>query len=840
MESESLNIFKNYIREIIKTNSNLEILEENELIKYCIDNSIDFSHSRDRIISNNLANKLSKLNKLNIRLSLKDIFSFEDQLIDDIISVSRLHCSKNRLKRCSMVSIFLAKLLIESDKKYVINENFFNNMVYILNFDEAISSFSFIPKSFSERTINDFRSIFGSSYINIFNSVVGNIFSDFNKEYYDINILLIRKIANLLPNEFKKMVTYYDFIALYKNLEGVDINLRYKHITNIANFISSLSENDIKISYQKYGIFISSLRPSENSVDDNIFTFLNLQKIIHLPNKLLSLAFNNLGEKAFRNNSIYLLSLIEKISDSKDYEDLFNSFLKLLKKLDDNFFGDNVKFLNFIDKFSINNTILSFTCGFKELKLLYEISRITTEPSFDIVYPIFQIDSSEDLDENKKYIISDEIYFYLPLIKCFRREIIPSIIFSSYLSLFNNIEYKRDKLLKNHLRLFTNDISDNFVFLRVARAILFEKMFDYFLEIKNSILSIGCNKSLFSFIGYDKLCLKTDIKTYYNQTVDVHDNDRDERTVKAVSHLIRINRNKNLNIDPWYEIDIFLKDKKWKTKIDILFNEFWEYTKSILNEEDKIKFSRVMGYDMEFNKVKKLNTDFNPLLDEDVIIKGNIFNPKEVIAYLWDFCKDYQSENLCHSLVMSLIKSVQKQRVMLKDEEVKDYVVCNPGKIQNMIVATIQGRLKYDDGSVVMIDNENILNINEGNNLSPADIYLIIKPFYDEVCIDGNKPKNANDLFKRLFIFIENNNLQEYVNLIIETVCLYSENVNGFNINIDMSLASCYEDMFPLDDYILAKEYINSNYIEDTQDQLEEDYFYDSNDEFNYLQDFGD
>ncbi len=110
-----------------------------------------------------------------------------------------------------------------------------------------------------------------------------------------------------------------------------------------------------------------------------------------------------------------------------------------------------------------------------------------------------------------------------------------------------------------------------------------------------------------------------------------------------------------------------------------------------------------------------------------------------------------------------------------QDSKNSSHVVCDPGKVQRLVVSTLQGRLKGADGEVVDVDDlglnktamksafvhdEAQVNHNDQvqqpvhavQNLNEIGQYL--QPFIDDLA--NTKPKDANEFFIHLFRYRDN------------------------------------------------------------------------------------
>lgn len=347
-------------------------------------------------------------------------------------------------------------------------------------------------------------------------------------------------------------------------------------------------------------------------------------------------------------------------------------------------------------------------------------------------------------------------------------------------------DYNNETDCSRFLKILSN--LPNNINTRVARYIL---MRDLIRKPNRNILNIELNESIFKHIEYNQITNRK-LKKYLNEKIDVHDGERDSDTIKALNRLIEIYSTE------WDSIDEDLTG----------FNEFWKYADEKLINEDRVKFTRIMGVPLTNEVYIKDIKDFSPLLVENTTILGNTFNPRNILSYLWYFANkpEYETENLPQSMLNGVLSSFQ-------NKDGSSYCVCNQGKLQNLVIYVIQGRLKDKDGNIINIDIKTFEDLidNSENEITPVKCYNLIKPFLDEI---STKKCTLEEMFRELFEYIYINNLNKYIDMIIQVLCLYSESNDGFTINPSLSFASCYEDIFDLDDYQLAFMYnheINEN-----------------------------
>ena len=302
----------------------------------------------------------------------------------------------------------------------------------------------------------------------------------------------------------------------------------------------------------------------------------------------------------------------------------------------------------------------------------------------------------------------------------------------------------------------------------------------------------------------------------YKVGIDVHDDKRDERTLNAIKAL----------------------QQSWnpeKEEIDATWADFWKHVKALKNDPRKPDILRSLGVDSNGSIKKGQTTDFGGLLAG---YKGMIhldmgleINAKELIARFWHFANTYvpvegdnaaaENENLRQSILTGIANGLKH------DNTIGGHVVCDPGKIQNLAVLTLQGRLKDKAGLVVDIENLGLnvieeLAIKNVSNLREIAFYL--QPFVDHLTAQGQEgPKTADAFFLRLFCYNESlasGNVARFkdqrvrlnASEVVYYVRMMSPVATGvpLELNPEASLFSTYcelfdypkKDQFRIDDYV--------------------------------------
>lgn len=321
--------------------------------------------------------------------------------------------------------------------------------------------------------------------------------------------------------------------------------------------------------------------------------------------------------------------------------------------------------------------------------------------------------------------------------------------------------------------------------------LLLIKFFFIILRIKNTIDDEDTINALFKFINtgsniFNSRLPKNDI-SIYNKGINVHDENRDVRTFKAIE----------LMVSKW---DASPED------IEKYFQKFIKYIKQINLDETKEK---------AFNKVlygtNRSTHEFGGLLEENILINNKKYTGKELIARFFHFAskfkgenKQKERENLKISVVNGLISSLQ-----IDNKEGDSHVVCLPGKLQRLAISTLQGRLKDKDGNLFMIDQ--FIPFREFNTELVTNFDEIKKYLQPFIQSKFQEEISAEKFYEVLLEYIyllstDGSPIFGVINLDTYSVIYYTimlaDSQDGLIINPELSLASNLKDMFSIEDYL--------------------------------------
>lgn len=323
---------------------------------------------------------------------------------------------------------------------------------------------------------------------------------------------------------------------------------------------------------------------------------------------------------------------------------------------------------------------------------------------------------------------------------------------------------------------------------RIARALLYYDLIEQDEDHIKILLRI-VSKPLQSDISR---FLKKNVtrKIDYSQVIDVHENQRDKKTTEALSE--------------------FMKEQITAKEVDKYFNEFWE-ARNNLTENQKNALLRVLGVDDDLKDSVRNVKDFGGLLTQTISFYDIIIDPKEFIARMWKFASFYDAkENLKLSVQLAIINSLQGTVGNKR-------VVCNPGKIQQLVVSILQGRFKMKNGKYVDIDGYMYLDEGKENRVIKkegikdlGEIHHYLNNFMSQIfSIEETRPKTALALFSEVYKYINNlahGEVPGYDNVLLEPnkvvfyFCFVTIDNKGVKINPELSIMSNYDDMFSVND----------------------------------------
>lgn len=307
------------------------------------------------------------------------------------------------------------------------------------------------------------------------------------------------------------------------------------------------------------------------------------------------------------------------------------------------------------------------------------------------------------------------------------------------------------------------------------------------IENKNNLYNIITNFSGYQYllIGKIKNLLNKGFKeNLYKVGINVHNENRDFKTDLILTEFLRISQ--GVDIDKYFKK--FVKHSK-------------KLSQKKQDELDKILHGK-----------NRSNTEFGGLLEGNIKIGGDLITGKELISKFWWFALNYkppcknppceeffqkEKENLKVSVFNSLLNSLQESGN-------GKYVVCNPGKLQRLAISTLQGRIKDQNGNIMMIDTLEKKDEVQTTLISNYDdIKKYLRPFIQTYLYEEEtRITNWKKLILKVFKYIkrlEEEGTAEFgrVNLdysnVIYYLCMMAETQNGLEIIPDLSIMSLYD-----------------------------------------------
>lgn len=370
----------------------------------------------------------------------------------------------------------------------------------------------------------------------------------------------------------------------------------------------------------------------------------------------------------------------------------------------------------------------------------------------------------------------------------------------------SDIKYPYEKIALSLLLFkYFDNINNNIIQNRILILNIIRSHFDEVLEHNGSL---NINTLLRTIkenirVPFGDNIIEQRNNDIYRAGVNVHDEERDKRTYRAIKA---------------YVDSCHLSNEE----LDRLFGEFWEY-KDSLSHQQKEDFLRVLGVDERLRPKIYNRGDFGGLLNGRVVLsfRGENYgehDPKRLLGYFWNFAKTYvdpmangneaiinaERENIKHAILTGIISALQHDGNDVRNDGRDLYhVVCNPGKLQRIVAATLSGRFIVN-GRPVDVDNVQLVDeeIAEGQYISNInEIYGHLKRFFNAQL--QRTAETAEDFLVDLFVYIEDlykNNILLNPIYVIYVVMLVTNNMDGIVIDPTFSSFSNYESIIKLDE----------------------------------------
>lgn len=749
-------------------------------------------------------NIITDVHNSGILFKIKSIFSLDDDLVTKFYRICITNPNHNTIieyKAC--ICLFLTAFIIGEERKYVERKTFFVNMTITDDFDTSMKFFRYSDHSADE----SFLKIASRNFLII--PTPGQLkLPNYPREYTDVLLYLLDKIVDVIYTKFGNTIKLDPSSTKTIFTELSNMANRQGFYCKIIEFIEFIKETEVIGSFciSHKDCFAGSFDTQVNTIF-NITTFVSLMK----PDLDVIKRFGEIVESEdYENNASFLtLAQISELGENKD--PLTECYMNVDdKKLFRVIFSYRYKHYHQGD--DITDSIMCLYDFFSRLKGCVDANEVTV-----------------DLFMTKDILDYDELILKLKLIKkitgksgCITEEII-----NDSLRAFTCIEERdgtfymyhsdRDRAFNNGV--YSNDTADNDLYTRIAKTILYSN----FLRVYPSkLLSLGVSRTVLDSETVNQLKIQN-VKIYNNLTIDVHDEDRDNQTRKAIIDLLDLNEN-DYNFEDTEDSENAEEDElsRWtgrlsRQQIGEYVEEFFEYARVNFNYDNSQLFFRVMGYNYLNEKHEREDGDFSGFLDETHNLGITYKSGRVIIAYLWE----YACTNSLQREMLSVIKKcIQYNDYTVNGKTItKSYSVCNAGKLQRFVITLLQGRYRLKTGELVLVDNIDMMkkkidyhtDVNRFNRvqINPVEAYNKVSGFIKANTM--KQPRNANHFFKLLFEYIFQNKLEDYMYEIIETLSVYCENKNGYTINPDFSVASSYDRMFNTEDYLLLVEHVTLN-----------------------------
>uniref|UniRef100_A0A6C0AFS2 Uncharacterized protein n=1 Tax=viral metagenome TaxID=1070528 RepID=A0A6C0AFS2_9ZZZZ len=757
---------------------------------------------------------LNNLHNIKESYDLKDIFYLEENILDqlyefwsekyysfdsNIYRISNLFKKKDLFVKIFKYPIKNKYLINEKYQKYIESYSFLNNLYYNKNFDDFLNFFALAENKedaykfiYGEKNLkkvlidrkyqfNNYYYYNNDLFLNILKKLIKTFGMDFfefiklNREYYFLflNNSTNKNIYN--KNSYNKnLILYKIFKKLIKKVVINENNYFLLELLDFIQFLFSEKRNDITDMFIDGDSDMIFLQKIKNLVKIDINYEILIDFILSFTdgntNYINNLQIFDLTEEDFINITKFISSnffkskrnvaqaklVFDKIKNNKNLK-----YFNLLSYKNFNL-DDKINILTQLKLYEKFDHLKHKSLAFLYFRSLFYPNKIRNDIMEDIIASfIFKLNKDDILKDytphNREFSGSDTFFDYNPH---FLEQIIKYI-----LNFFS-------------LRFFENN---NFL------------VYSYnFLNIFDTLDILKDLNSLKGFIRPFLNNQNINNNTIYTQGVNVHNEQRDQKTENAIFQLYQT----------------WIPNEK---KIEKYFKKFEKYIKKLdLPEKKKNDLDRVI-----YGKDRK-TTDFGGFLTSCTIINGKRVEGKELIARFWRFILKYKEdenlseieiekeiENLKHGFIMALLSSVNNN----------GNVVCDPGKKQRIVVAILQNRLKAD-GKFIKIDDyfedeedktqEKQIEMIKDFNL----IHKHLKPFVNYYMYEEEtRITNINDFFNKLFKYIHDiSSSQSKVDLHVYYVVYYcvmlTMTEDGLIINPNLSLCSNFEDMYDISNYL--------------------------------------
>lgn len=774
---------------------------------------------------------LSNLYNINESYDLEDIFYLKEDILDQLYefwfqgNLLGNDFLGNNLKKYKNLHIFEKKdlfvklfkypskneqLIDEKYQKYIQDHNFLPNLYYNKNFDDFLNFFSL-----AKNKEDSYKFIYGEKN---FKKVLKDTKYQFNDFYYfdnDLFLNILRKIIKTLGMdffEFIKLHREYFFLFLNNSIYNNSVNknlIGYKNFKKLMKIFVVNEDNYFFLELLDFIRFLFSEK-KDDTTDEIIsedIDMIFLQRI----KKIFKVDINH--EILIDFILSFIITNTNYITNLEILDLTEEDFINITKFISSNFFKSKRDVTKkqaklIFDKIKNNKNLKYFNLlSYKNFNLDDKINILS------------QLKLYEKFDHLKHKSLAFLYFRSLTYPKKIRNDVMEDII-ASFIFKINKDEILKDYIGHNRVIMLNYSKYDPQFLEKIIKYILISFSLRFpqfnnmqFLYILNTIYTFKDFDSLMKFIKQFLIAQNIN-NNIYTQGVNVHDEQRDQKTENAIFELYQTWNPNEKKIEKYFK-----KFEKYIEKLD-------------LSENKKNDLDRVI-----YGKDRK-TTDFGGFLTSCTIINGKRVEGKELIARFWRFILKYKEdenlsekdnlkqntskkiskqlsdtetekeiENLKHGFIMALLSSVNNQ----------GNVVCDPGKKQRMVVAVLQNRLKAN-GKFIKIDDyfedkEDKTQAKEIEMIKDFNlIHKYLTPFVNYYMYEKEtRIININDFFNKLFkyiIDISENGSQNFgkVDLHVYYVVYYcvmlTMTEDGLIINPNLSLCSNFEDMYDISNYL--------------------------------------
>ena len=732
-----------------------------------------------------------------------------------------------------IASMQLYNLLDDASKKIVSNPKFIlceNNLFEGLKeigfnniFDDNISEnpfYDYIVEKF-EMDYPDELNVFADEQIKlmyilkIYSQEMDKKFNDKNFKLYCLYASSLDEFNELFDynvDEFNNVICDRIKMIVYSK-KSIIVTFLKKHkieqrnIFRVINILEKYNWREIKIINKYIGNF------TNNDLMKMLIKIGTIKKgevllVLDKYDIFMKMAHENYVVNVY---PIDLLKIIITLYKFKTVEDMFSifEFIVLFSQLVENTIEDiHIELINqFLGTFrdfisciipGVNQYSINLENKLKYLKILMPADidlRGMCSGQFKTIMKFCFIDNLEPVLDQFKVLLFDERTDLSCIEPNYVNDCLILLISSN-----NILKYDINKIIP-YSDLYQNVEEEYNPLSKIAKILLFCKHNKYNIEdtikLKVNLLTVSTSKNYVKII--DKLNIQENnininenMLNAYAAGIDVHNGDRDNKTSILVDRLIKL-----------YPLE--------NVEIDLYFNQFWTYKNKFTEEKLKIIY-RVLGVDKDLVETENPNQNYyKGFLNYTYSVKEKVYSARHIIAVFWKFANVFKDPTCLTNQDEDCIERDRENIKLgifqgLMDALVEgNRLICPPGKLQRLAAATIQGRIKGENGRFLYIDDhlEEVVIVPKENgyitNLNDIHTHLRV---FGKFLEQSNRPQNIEEFFYEFFICLENIDARLNYSYAIYYAIMMTQNIDGLVIDPGLSLTANYDDMFNIEDYI--------------------------------------